>query len=306
MKRIYFALALSFILLSCNSQYERKYSDGSEFDTIYVETDSTDIGFQKFDRWRIKTYSFSGYFGMIDSQAHSLDSVDMYIPDVEDLYWRNRLDICETDTCTSIYSFLALRCPPTRNLLDWVQHEIFGDSVKYNCNSVKKIVDLCMDQQIDIDCQHDETLHAPNCQNGLMIVDIWKVKNYYTFLRAEWFDQQSCGDNTRNSYHTLDSDTGKELALNDFIQDKDTLKLKDLIFKHVCFEDGCRFSYRYEQPETKNELLSSMDGCALLPMGFLVYYFPYVLGCGADGHAYAVIPYDELEKEGINLKVIIN
>lgn len=328
MKKIFYALALVVVLLSCNVQLEKKSSEEPGIDMVFDETDSTDIGFQRFDSVMVRTWDNEGnYFGMIESRQYTLDNRHLFIPKVDGLYWRNCQHVCKIDTCTADYAFIAVRCPENDVLMNWVsdqvkkwaKYNIIADTSANSRNSVdrlyqkrqhsaKEICDFCI-SEIDHyfkgkKCNNVPGEETPNEQNALMIIDVWNTKQYYTFMEATWYDQLSNGDHTRFSYNTLDLETGKELKFKDYISDNDTTKLKKLIVKHICYAGGELIRHRYkEYKELPNFVLQSMNGCALMPMGFLVYYYPYILGGGADGHAFAVIPYDELEKEGIKLKV---
>ena len=136
-----------------------------------------------------------------------------------------------------------------------------------------------------------------------MIADVWQKRRFHTFLVTAWYDWNSCGANMACSYVTVDASTGKEVTYASLIRQSDEPKLSALMLKYLrnesegWVENAARVTdYQAEQ------LISLMDGCALLKEGLLIYYYPYTIGCGADGEFIAIIPYEVLKANGIRFK----
>lgn len=254
--------------------------------------------------------SLYGMWGMVD--AHQYDNPSA-IPAIPDLYHNSVIGYCKADTCWAERLLLALRCPEEEVLLQWLEnhvneecHECLNgyqfeekvplphlthiENAKQICDHYIKETKLRYDSK---PCYMNPDEHSiPMEQNGIIITDVWQKDDICTFFESRWFDYLSCGDNTRKSYYSVDRKTGKVLELEDLIEIADTTAFEKLIYKHLDHE-----------PQAGHVGLASvMDGCALIREGLIIYYYPYHLGCGADGQFYALIPYEELEKHGLRQK----
>lgn len=254
--------------------------------------------------------SLYGMWGMADAHSFANESD---IPAIPNLYVNCAMGCCQTDTCWAERLLLALRCPEEEVLLQWMENH-----VNEECNGclngyqfeekepLPHLIHIGNAQQI---CDHyiKETksrydrkpcaMDPDECgafleQNGIIITDVWEKDDVCTFFESRWFDYYSCGDNTHKSYYSVDRKTGKVLGVEDLIECSDTTALDKLIYEHL----------DHESQSAPEGLTSAMDGCALIREGLIIYYYPYHLGCGADGHFFALIPYEELEKHGMRLK----
>ena len=127
-----------------------------------------------------------------------------------------------------------------------------------------------------------------------MLFDCWRSGDLYTFYEATWYDWISAGDNTRESYRTIDSKTGKEMSLEDLIDNEQRVAFAKIMMKNLISQAGERASYLRQFPADGLEVLSRMDGCGLIREGLIVYFYPYTLAPGAVGQINAVIPFSEL------------
>jgi hypothetical protein len=136
----------------------------------------------------------------------------------------------------------------------------------------------------------------PNEQFGFMLTDCWRTEEFCTFYEATWYDWMSCGDNTRESYYSVNRATGKVASISDFVSEQDIPKLAELLLKYLKNYSGQLWTHPgFEWVATQPiELLRQMNGCALIREGLIIYYYPYEIGCGADGQFNATIPYQEL------------
>ena len=259
------------------------------------------------------------FFGRIGYDARSFQEDTLLFPPIEGLVHQSVYAMCPTDTCVAEYAVLALRCPPIQPLLDWMADTVntfANDSpignglLTYNnkeldipnkyFSSAGEICDYYMDHfryaYDNWQCTGEGDHNMINEQAGLLLADCWHTNNLYTFYRIDWYDWLSGGNNARESWWTVDATTGKLLGLDDLVvlQMRDSLttlmmprlvngKGEYLIQLHDAYLLECK------------DILGESDGCALLPEGLVIYYYPYNLGSGAEGEFEAVIPYDELE-----------
>ena len=265
-------------------------------------------------------YVFSGQIGYRD---RGFSSDTLVFPPIPGLVHESVLSFCPVDTCYSEYSVLALRCPEIPALLDWMSHQAkgfadgcsVGDRMTCDTNSCDKDIpfksfmnakDICSYYVGELrkiyqnwSCPGNGDHDIANEQAGSLIVDCWKQGPYVTFYKSFWYDWVSCGDNTREYYITVDSETGEELSLNDFVREKDYDLLARELMRRLrsgngeLYENQRTYSQFDHQP-TDVDILLEYDSMGLIREGLIITYVPYHLGCGADGSYTAIIPYNKL------------
>lgn len=227
--------------------------------------------------------------------------------------------MCPKDTCFAEYAVLALRCPPIETLLNWVAdtvntfaHECpIGNGLltynekeldipKMHFKSAEAICDYYIEHlrhaYDNWHCTGEGDHDSLNEQAGLLLTDCWNVGSFYTFYRIDWYDWMSCGNNARESWWTVDATTGKLLGLKDIVRPEKVDSLSMLMMARLENGKGEYIVQQYPyEPSEYTGVLERANGCALIPEGLVIYFYPYNLGCGADGEYEAVIPYDELK-----------
>ena len=297
-------ITILFILASCGGP--KKKTEAVKPDLVFPEQGlfSTDFKYSSF--------------GQIGYRDRTFREDTLVFPPIDGLVHGAAYAMCPTDTCFAEYAVLALRCPPIQPLLDWVAdtvntfaHECpIGNGLHtYNdkrldipvkhLNSDREICDYYIGKlQHAYDKWHCTGKGDPgsiNEQAGLLLADCWHTGNLYTFYRIDWYDWMSCGNNARESWWTVDATSGKLLGLSDFILPEKLDTLASLMMRRL-INGSSEFILDQSQykPEEYLGILQRADGCALIPEGLVFYFYPYNLGCGADGQYEAVIPYEEL------------
>ena len=263
-----------------------------------------------------------GMYGMIDPNAREDRMDKSFFPSIQGLYFKSCMESCHKDYCKSKRAVLAISCPKKKSLLRWVSDMAcdFADGCTDDSSkhirpnkSLKSAKEIC-DYYIDVArkffkdvvkvCAYEADL--PCEQRGRLIADVWQKGNIHTFVVAGWYDWGSCGDNTAFSYFTVDASTGEELSYANLIDKSDEDKLDRLLPKYLGngYEKWTASADRVKSNSGK-KLISQMDGCALLKEGLIIYYYPYTIGCGADGEFIAIIPHEVLRDNGIKLNVPI-
>ena len=259
------------------------------------------------------------FFGRIGSRDRSFKEDTLSFPPVPGLVHRSVYAKCPKDTCFAEYAVLALRCPPIQPLLNWLTDTVYTfinecpvgnglstyhdkqlDIKKKYLKSDKAICNYYMNQlQHAYDgwkCTGEGDPDSMNEQAGLLIVDYWNTGNLYTFYRIDWYDWMSCGNNTRESFWTVDAISGKLLGLEDLVLPEKIDTVTALMMPRlVNAKDEYIIQQNPYKPEEYTSILQRADGCALIPEGLVIYFYPYNLGSGADGQYEAVIPYEELD-----------
>ena len=267
-------------------------------------------------------HSNAGYeaihFGRIGSRDRYFKEDTLSFPPVPGLVHRSVYAKCSKDTCFAEYAVLALRCPPIQPLLNWLTDSVntfiqecpIGNGLltyqdkqlnikKKYLKSDKAICDYYMNQlQHAYDgwkCTGEGDPDSMNEQAGLLIVDYWSTGDLYTFYRIDWYDWMSCGNNTRESFWTVDATSGKLLGLEDLVLPEKIDTLAALMMPRLVNANDEYIIQQYPyKPEEYTTVLQRADGCALIPEGLVIYFYPYNLGSGADGQYEAIIPYVEL------------
>lgn len=257
-------------------------------------------------------------FGKLEYRDRSFQEDTLTFPPLPGLVHKSTYQLCPKDTCYAEYAVLALRCPPIQPLLDWMADTVYTfthecpiggrltsfkekpiEIHKKHLKSAGEICDYYMSQLKHVydgwECPGDANYDVFNEQAGLLIADCWNTGNLYTFYRIDWYDWLSCGNNTRESWWTVDSTNGKLLGLSDFISPDKLDTLAALMMPRLINGKDSFFLDQYPyKSEEYTGVLQRADGCALIPEGLVIYFYPYNLGCGADGEYEAVIPYEEL------------
>lgn len=269
--------------------------------------------------WNRPTYSHASFgykyvfFGEVSPWCREPGIDNTTLPPIPGLKYRSCAVLCEKDTCFASRAVLALRCPENPVLLDWASSRAatYTDWCKsgmYGPQPEKYVVgessaDICNKYilQMKKAFQHQKCSGnngSPNEQFGFLLTDCWKTDRYCTFYEATWYDLMSCGDNTRESYFSVDLNTGKVATLADFVPENKWQELAEIMLKYL--RNGNGNIWRHPDfdwvPSDSLALLKDMNGCALIREGLIIYYYPYEIGCGADGQFNAVIPYIELKE----------
>ena len=249
------------------------------------------------------------YFGMVPP-GYRKPGIDIHsLPPIPGLKYRSYSNYCPKDTCDATRVVLAVRCPEDSVLLqlasgrvaEYVERSITHDKVRKAlvassadiCNQYIRQIRKKFDQ---FQCTGEGDHDVPNEQFGYLLTDCWRTEQYCTFYESTWYDWLSCGDNTTESYYSVDVKTGRVASITDFIQERDLTRLATLMMKYLKnFKGDLWYHPDFEWvPTDPLELLKAMNGCALIREGLIIYYHPYEIGCGADGQFNAVIPYKEL------------
>lgn len=304
MRHIHYILIL-FVLASCSGP--KKKAEIVRPELVYPE-----YGFIAAD------YKYD-FFGKLGYMERSFQEDTLLFPPIENLVHGSAYALCPTDTCFAEYAVLAFRCPPIQPLLDWVAdtvHTFVRDCpignglITYNDKSPdipvkhmktdREICDYYIGQLRHVydgwHCSGEGDHNIINEQAGLLLADCWNVNNLHTFYRIDWYDWLSGGNNVRESWWTVDATSGKLLSLSDFILPDKLDSLAALMMPRLVNGKDSFILDKYPYvPEDFSGILQGANGCALIPEGLVVYFYPYNLGAGADGEYEAIIPYDELE-----------
>ena len=251
------------------------------------------------------------YFGMVPPRYREPGADIHSLPPIPGLKYRSYSNFCQKDTCDATRVVLAVRCPEDSVLLQWasgriaeyVERSITHDKVRKAqaassadiCNQYIRQIRKKFDQ---FQCAGESDHDVPNEQFGYLLTDCWKTERYCTFYESTWYDWMSCGDNTTESYYSVDVKTGQAATITDFVQEKDLPRLAKLMMKYLKnFKGELWYHPDFEWvPTDPLELLKSMNGCALIREGLIIYYHPYEIGCGADGQFNAIIPYKNIQQ----------
>ena len=127
-----------------------------------------------------------------------------------------------------------------------------------------------------------------NCYNATVDIvcrKVYETSDSVTFGLYSYVEYHgACGNGVRIRYYTVDKRSGHVLSTRELLKtySKEQLNRKLLEqYKSVAY-------YINEYYDT-TDLVSIADGCAILEDGYLFYYFPYNLGCGAEGQYNLVI-----------------
>ena len=290
MKRLVFIAGILCFSICLKAQEDRNY-DGS---------------------WNRPTFSGSNFgykyvfFGKTEPRNRHPMIEESTIPPIPGLKYRSCYSICPKDTCRASRAILAMRCPEDAVLLNWASSRaacmakwcesgMYIQQQPINYSVGKSSADICnkyiskIHAEFDLqECFGDSDM--PNEQFGFLLTDCWRTEKYCTFFEATWYDMLSCGDTTRESYYSVDLINGKVATLADFVPEAKWPALAEMMLQYLRSGNG----ELYKVPTDALNLLKDLDGCALIREGLVIYYYPYHIGCGADGEFKAVIPYKKL------------
>ena len=286
--------------------------------------------------WNNPTFSHKAtaykyaFFGKIDSRVLDGTIDSSVFPAVPGLVHKAYAIHCPTDTCFSERVVLALRSPAKKTLKEWVSQRCkeyieecaVGDHYqKYDTleaptclrrpNSVEEIEEYYLNYLEEIykdwQCPKDRSDYpVPTEQGGLMLFDCWRTGDLYTFYEATWYDWMSGGDNTRESYRTIDAKTGRELGLDDFIDENQRDAFAQIMMRNLLSQEGNDAYEITHYASDGSDVLPKIDGCGLIREGMVVYFYPYNLSVGTSGQYNVIIPYNEvaamLRIDSINFK----
>lgn len=255
------------------------------------------------------------YFGRVEPYYHK-PGIDIHsLPPIPGLKYRSYSIFCQKDTCYAARAVIAIRCPEDPVLMHWSSSRaakfaewcngiIEHDGTRYNILKVSSSADICnlyirciQKSFNQLTCDEIGDHGTPNEQFAFLLTDCWRTDKYCTFYESKWYDWMSCGDNTTESYFSVNIETGEIATVTDFVREKDLPRLANLMMKYLKNYKGELWVYPdFEWVASEPlDLLKQMNGCALIREGLVIYYHPYEIGCGADGHFKAVIPYSELK-----------
>ncbi len=304
MKRCIYILPALILLVCCGSP--QKQTNTLDIDLVFPAQSAF-----------TKDYN-SIFFGKIGYRDRTFQQDTLKFPPIESLVHESVFTMCPTDTCFAEYAVLALRCPPIQPLLDWVADTVhtfanecpIGDGLqtyndkehdipKKHLKSDQEICNYYVGQLQHVydkwHCTGEGDHDNINEQAGLLIADCWNSGNLFTFFRIDWYDWMSGGNNVRESWWTVDSTTGKLLTLEDLIQPEKLDTLSTLMMRRLADAEGkllLRTNSNYALED--KDVIGLADGCALIPEGLIIFFYPYNLGSGAEGEFLSVIPYEEL------------
>lgn len=301
MKRIVSAICLACIL-TCTQALADNYDGAWNTPTIGTGASVPDLY----------------HFGKIGYRDRSFREDALRFPAIQGLSHKSVYALCQKDTCFAEYAVLALRCPPVQTLLDWMSERVcdFANSCAFpglaSKNGSKRIKQQIL-KSADSICEHyakeiGNIFNGNQCpgngdsdsineQNGLLMTDCWQSGPFYTFYEGTWYDMLSNGDTTQNSYLTIDSRTGKELTLPDFVDPANYDALSALMMPRLFNSHDELLVKKYSGIYSVDDkgVLANASGCALIREGLIIYFYPYNLASGADGACQAIIPYNKLE-----------
>lgn len=323
-KNFFMYMLLPLTLFSCGGQ---NYS-GVEFETdapgqeqqtdvsaaengdiIAVEMDSTVIPVSTFG----VEYHSDPRFG--------LNNYEIPMPQIKGLYTSDRWAFCQKDSCHTGFYVVGIRCPKSLGVRRWVNNMLWEVMKKEGfdkkapegmVNNLEvpnsEVTDFYLNQWKDhyhhylndtLECEKSGRFAFPTEQFGLIIADVWQNEGYCTLCVHSWYDMLSNGCPYATSYYTLNASTGKEMMVDDIILKTDFPKVEKLLKGKI--------AWMKKQSGTQLEdinYLENSSGVALIKEGLLVYYYSYKIGFGFEGQINVIIPYSQLEKEGVPLKIL--
>ena len=304
MKRLLLVSFVAFLLISCGPRTKNTRGDA---DLIYPSLGLFETNFKYL------------YFGKIGYRDRSFQEDTLVYPPFEGLVHQSAYVICPIDTCFAERAVLALRCPPIQTLLDWVADTVYSfthecpignglltynekeiDIPKKHFKSAEAICDYYIGKLRHVydewHCTGEGDHDSINEQAGLLLAECWNTSYLHTFYRIDWYDWLSAGNNARESWWTVNATTGNLMTLDDFVRPEMKDSLSTLMMPRIINGNG-ESLIRENTFYTANDkgVLFLADGCALIPEGLVIFFYPYNLGSGAEGEYEAVIPYDKLD-----------
>ena len=265
---------------------------------------------QKWNQPTISHGNINPYFGMIEPFERNATSAIKEFPSIPGMKYRSCMVVCPIDSCFGQRALIALRCPDNSVLLDAISGRLCDYSNKITHSTaiqkcekpessatVRSYYIDAIRSYINKHAKHTEGQILPNEQHGILISDCWQSGDYCTFYEATWFDMDSNGNQTTESYFTIDSKTGKVLRVDDIVAENGMGLIAELLPKYLISESGNHYEGNLPEPWnlSKQELLSKMEGCAIIREGLVIFYHPMVIDAALSGGYKAVIPYREIQ-----------
>ena len=242
------------------------------------------------------------FFGMIGDNYLTFKEDTLNIPPIPGLVHKTGLNAQKCGRSYIYdYQILALRCPPRASLLKWMTRRLQSYFLikaipkrENKFQSVKEICSFFINRFNEYgNWYSDTTIENPyfyHQKEGLLIADCWASGDYYTFYEISWSNVNNLG---HEAYKTVNQQTGEELFLNDFVDSVNYEKLSRLMLSRLVDEYGAYYIDNHSYENTVS-FLECLSGCALIEEGFVLFFYPYIVGCGAEGEFEAIIPYEEL------------
>lgn len=251
------------------------------------------------------------YFGGLAAPYDRHPTVNISsLPPVPDMIYRSCYYVCPTDSCNAGRAVFALRCPDKPSLLRWVssraewfvgwcesddfEHESTRPGQEFSASEDILTHYVCRIDRVfrNQECEH--TGPEANRQFALLITDCWSIgTEFTTFYETSWYDHISAGNTIRESYYTVNNQTGKTLELKDLVIEKKMPELAELMLNYL--KDS--FNVLWTENNKTNDpltILESMDGFGLVREGLVISFHPYKIASGVEGEITAVIPYEKL------------
>ena len=280
--------------------------------SIFV-TSPQDDNSRYLDPWNSPTISLNGaYFGYASSNNRHPVLQLSELPAIPGLRYRTCFEMCPVDTCYASRAIFALRCPDEPALLQWASSR--GEWLLKCCETGEYDVEVEtsgktfpsdrallnhyteeISRRFRKPCAN--TGPDPNRQIALLITDCWSTERFTTFYEASWYDHCGNGNTFREAYSSVDRATGEVATLDDLVEPSKQEKLSELMIEYLRDSNGDLWRSSPERRQISPiDVLHSMDGCALIREGLVIFYLPYTIASGVEGEIKAVIPYDVIRK----------
>jgi len=251
------------------------------------------------------------YFGGLAAPLDRNPSVDISsLPPIRGLKYRSCYFVCPQDSCYAARAIFALLCPEKPGLLRWVSSraEWFAQwcaSEDFDLPSTAAGRDFTTSSELlgYYIRKIKNSFQAHECENtgpdanqqyALLITPCCRIgSDLTTFYEATWFDHLSASYTVRESYFTVKNEVGEALGLKDIIAEEKISELAELMLRYLKDWSGNPWPANKETEDPVRFLLS-MNGCALLPEGLVIFFHPYQSAPGVFGQLTALIPYKEL------------
>ena len=255
-------------------------------------------------------------FGLVFSEdpMPGMNNYEIKMPNIKGLYTSDRWAYCPKDSCKAGFYVVGIRCPKNVFIRQWVSNKLWEETKSEGFKKkapkgmvnnleipISEVTDFYLNQwkeghqQFLNDprrCEQSGKFSTPTEQFGLIITDVWQKDGYYTMCVHSWYDALSCGCPYKTSYYTLNASTGKEVKVDDILLKTDFPKVERLLRGKLAWMEK-----EWGELRDKN-YLENCSGVALIKEGLLVYYCPYKI---CERQRNVIIPYSQLEKEGIKL-----
>ena len=316
MKRVLFAfLILSSISCGRNEGRHKKDQLTNPEPVALEEIDPSETAVWAEIIHKNADYDYYG-FGEIGFEDRKYREDTLSFPPIPGLVHRTAYEYCHRDTCFANYAVLALRCPDSQHLLEWVENctrEYVTDwpicledrdyytnyppipkkklrSAKEICTFYMKWLSKAFKQK---ECDPWSGTSRLNLECGYLLADCWRKGDLCTFYEGEWTNENNM---PHEAFRTVDATTGMELGLSDLVDSTKFDRLATLMMPRIINIHGDRLVDQWtDYPGREIAILKELSGCGLIEEGLIIYFYPYNIGSGADGEQEAIIPYNEVE-----------